>query len=624
MRTKSVRQKVNRTLGFLGWILILTSLSGCAISSQPRTGLLPDIPSPTESKMAAVELVMPQELRDIKLTQRSLLAGLANQLEADLGHDVLKLLESRLRSHFSDVTLTPQRTHNDIPAIVVDTLAGNITSGDLSLEIRLKTSVYFPEGKLQHQTELVGQGKGNGTKLFFGGALTAGGILTKAEEEALSRLSGQFDGVIDQVRAAPGLPVGAERTAARKRKDLTRDLPMSIGSIAKQDQVQQKVGTTSSVANKISGNRFRGKAQIGARRNRASLTECSLAEVTAPKAPPNQLKIVPEGTGKNKKDPVGTTGISAHAMTYYRAGMDAVRDAKKTADYQTAAQAFALAADVAPAWPVARYNLARVLAELDRPYEAMLAYRKYLALAPGAPNQAAVIAEIDRLQTLRMVKRRISLPGVTFAAMEDGIYVMRLLPGSPIAKKGLHKGDKIIEVNMKPVAGSSLREFFQIIDEGILETTLQKNSNNLMGRRIRGINDPLKRSQSLLLKCIRGGSVRNIVCKKNIFANGLPNIEAAELGEIVRQTGGPTAVLFWADWCKPGTRFAPVVEAASKAHIGEGGFYSINITLDQQAANTFHLQKIPTLLIFAGNQERARLTGLQSRKEVEAFIAEYF
>ena len=54
---------------------------------------------------------------------------------------------------------------------------------------------------------------------------------------------------------------------------------------------------------------------------------------------------------------------------------------------------------------------------------------------------------------------------------------------------------------------------------------------------------------------------------------------------------------FWADWCGPCKRFAPVFEKASEEHT-DATFAKLDTEANQGLASALEIQSIPTLMIF--------------------------
>ncbi|MGC6493529.1 MAG: thioredoxin family protein, partial [Myxococcota bacterium] len=54
---------------------------------------------------------------------------------------------------------------------------------------------------------------------------------------------------------------------------------------------------------------------------------------------------------------------------------------------------------------------------------------------------------------------------------------------------------------------------------------------------------------------------------------------------------------FWASWCGPCKRFAPIFEAASETH-GDVAFGKINTEAEQQLAGRYGIRSIPTTVFY--------------------------
>src|SRR4030043_168747 len=90
--------------------------------------------------------------------------------------------------------------------------------------------------------------------------------------------------------------------------------------------------------------------------------------------------------------------VSEEAQRYMARGMAAVEMAKTPKDYERAVREFEQAAKLAPNWPDVYFNLGSVQAKAGNYGEAMRHYKRYLELAPKAPDAANVRAEIYKLE----------------------------------------------------------------------------------------------------------------------------------------------------------------------------------------------------------------------------------
>ena len=90
--------------------------------------------------------------------------------------------------------------------------------------------------------------------------------------------------------------------------------------------------------------------------------------------------------------------VSEEAQRYMARGMAAVEMANTPKDYKHAVREFEQAAKLAPDWPDVYFNLGSVQAKAGNYGEAMRHYKRYLELAPKAPDAAKVREEIYKLE----------------------------------------------------------------------------------------------------------------------------------------------------------------------------------------------------------------------------------
>lgn len=89
--------------------------------------------------------------------------------------------------------------------------------------------------------------------------------------------------------------------------------------------------------------------------------------------------------------------------------------------------------------------------------------------------------------------------------------------------------------------------------------------------------------------------------------------------EEVLKSEKPVLVDFWATWCGPCMRQAPIVEELA----AEG--YSVGkVDVDQQPelAGRYGVMSIPTLVVFKGGKEVQRLVGLTAKSDLKRLLDE--
>src|SRR5688572_20920841 len=84
----------------------------------------------------------------------------------------------------------------------------------------------------------------------------------------------------------------------------------------------------------------------------------------------------------------------------------------------------------------------------------------------------------------------------------------------------------------------------------------------------------------------------------------------------VEQSPLPVLVDFWAAWCGPCRLVAPTIEQLAKELSGKVRVGKLDVDANQVTAGRFHVQSIPTLLVFKDGKEVDRIVGVQSRAAI--------
>ena len=93
----------------------------------------------------------------------------------------------------------------------------------------------------------------------------------------------------------------------------------------------------------------------------------------------------------------------------------------------------------------------------------------------------------------------------------------------------------------------------------------------------------------------------------------------------VLESETPVLVDFWADWCVPCHMVSPVVEEIAQEKGGGLVVAKLNVDDNPQTAKQFGVMSIPTLILFKGGEEKARVVGARGKdailREIEPQIA---
>jgi thioredoxin len=83
----------------------------------------------------------------------------------------------------------------------------------------------------------------------------------------------------------------------------------------------------------------------------------------------------------------------------------------------------------------------------------------------------------------------------------------------------------------------------------------------------------------------------------------------------------PVLVDFWATWCPPCRAIAPVLEQLAGESAGRYVIGKLDVDSNQRTASRFHVEGIPTLLIFKKGQLVDRLVGAHPKQTIAQKLA---
>ena len=101
---------------------------------------------------------------------------------------------------------------------------------------------------------------------------------------------------------------------------------------------------------------------------------------------------------------------------------------------------------------------------------------------------------------------------------------------------------------------------------------------------------------------------------------GVPEFDDNNFDSEVLQSNTPVLVDFWAPWCGPCRQIAPVIEQLAGENMGAIKIGKLNVDEAPNAAQSYGVSSIPTLMIFKGGEVIERLAGVQPKTKLQQAI----
>lgn len=85
----------------------------------------------------------------------------------------------------------------------------------------------------------------------------------------------------------------------------------------------------------------------------------------------------------------------------------------------------------------------------------------------------------------------------------------------------------------------------------------------------------------------------------------------------------PVVIDFYANWCNPCRRLAPMLERMSKHYADQIRFVKVNTDDEAVLAEQFNVTNLPTLVFLDEGQVVSQLTGLMSEEQLQNKLTEW-
>jgi thioredoxin len=91
--------------------------------------------------------------------------------------------------------------------------------------------------------------------------------------------------------------------------------------------------------------------------------------------------------------------------------------------------------------------------------------------------------------------------------------------------------------------------------------------------------------------------------------------------EVLNTRGVPILVDYWAEWCPPCRKVAPVLDELAAESQGRYRIAKLNIDENPRTAAHYNIRSIPTMLVFRDGAVVDRIVGAQPKTEIKKVLS---
>ena len=97
------------------------------------------------------------------------------------------------------------------------------------------------------------------------------------------------------------------------------------------------------------------------------------------------------------------------------------------------------------------------------------------------------------------------------------------------------------------------------------------------------------------------------------MADAISTLDQASFPEAIATSDKPILVDFWAEWCGPCKRLAPILDEVAGENAEKLAVAKINVDENPDIARQFDIMSIPTLIVFKDGQPVHRFQGASGK-----------
>ncbi len=124
---------------------------------------------------------------------------------------------------------------------------------------------------------------------------------------------------------------------------------------------------------------------------------------------------------------------------------------------------------------------------------------------------------------------------------------------------------------------------------------------------------------------LSGNTTNNVTPEQLTYAGFLKNVWNFEKSpqQWIYEGNEPSVIDFYADWCGPCKRLAPIMVEMAKKYNGKVKFYRVNVDKEKKLASAFNIRSIPAVLFIPKRGKPMMQVGLLPHSTYVQIIDEH-
>jgi thioredoxin 1 len=107
------------------------------------------------------------------------------------------------------------------------------------------------------------------------------------------------------------------------------------------------------------------------------------------------------------------------------------------------------------------------------------------------------------------------------------------------------------------------------------------------------------------------------------MSDHISTLSQTTFDEEVGSADGPVLVDFWAEWCGPCKKIAPILDEIAQEQSGKLRIAKLNVDENPEIARRFDVMSIPTMIVFKDGAPDKRLVGARGKGQILQELSDY-